>query len=462
MITEEVLESLNNVEQEEFKRFIGFRVPGMRKEVGKAVEALVLHGKTTKQELFKAVFGSQNYNDKMVRYLLTDINGLLYEYLAFKRMANDTASNQTLLLEELLARNCTKAFGRTLNLALNQLDTSSNVAPEALKLRYDVLSMKAQWELRQGQRSTAHFEGSSAALDRFFVARKLQMSAEKLNIHFILNTTAEDPFLDLLMQQVDAGQFADTPYIIIYRDVIRTLQHPEDTQAFRRLEIGAATHAQHLPQSERHDLYQHILNYCIRRINAGQLEFQRELFESYRNALYQNALLTEGLISQWDFKNIVTVGLRLRENDFVYGFIRDYSSSLAQLHRANAVAFNMANLHFHAKRYSQTLAQLQLVDLDDVFYRLDARSILLKTYYEMDDLDALFYHASAFRTFLLRNRTISDRQRKVYQNLIRFSVSLARCHTDRNRIRALRKKVAATPNVADLSWLEGKMDELLT
>jgi hypothetical protein len=115
MITEEVLESLNNSELEEFKRFITFRVPGMRKEVGKAIEVLILLGKISKQELFKAVFGNQNYNDKTVRYLLTDINGLLYEFLAFKRMANDAASNQTLLLEELLARNCPKAFGRTLN-----------------------------------------------------------------------------------------------------------------------------------------------------------------------------------------------------------------------------------------------------------------------------------------------------------------------------------------------------------
>ena len=96
-----------------------------------------------------------------------------------------------------------------------------------------------------------------------------------------------------------------------------------------------------------------------------------------------------------------------------------------------------------------------------MFYRLDARSILLKTYFEMDDHDALFYHASAFRTFLARNRTISDRQRKVYQNLIRFTLSLARCGTERHRIRALQKRVACTPNVADLAWLEGRIGEAL-
>jgi hypothetical protein len=461
MLTEEVLESLNLSEREEFQRFMVFRAPGLRKEVGEAVEVLLKPGELTKEALHRLLFGTKPYDDKVVRYILTDINRLIYEFLAFKRMAADEAQMRSLLLEELQGRHCNKAFARTLNATLRQLDTTQSIGPDALKQRYDALNMKARSELQEGQRSTAHFEGSSAALDRFFVARKLQMSAEKLNIHYILNTTSDDPFLDILMQQVDNGRFNDAPYIIIYREVIRTLQDPDDTEAFRRLQHGAATHAQHLPQGERHDLYQHILNYCIRRINAGRLEFQSELFATYREALTHGALLTDGILSQWDFKNIVTIGLRLREAEFVEGFIEEYGSTLAENHRANAVAYNRANLHFHAKNYRQALTQLQRVDLDDVFYRLDARSILLKTYFEMDDPDALFYHASAFRTFLLRNRTISDRQRKVYQNLIRFTVSLARCGTDRHRIRALRKKVSTTPNVADLAWLEGKLAELL-
>ncbi|MCF8258935.1 MAG: hypothetical protein K9J06_15375 [Flavobacteriales bacterium] len=144
------------------------------------------------------------------------------------------------------------------------------------------------------------------------------------------------------------------------------------------------------------------------------------------------------------------------------GFIHDHSDRLPASHRANAVAYNTANLCFHRTEYRQALAQLRHVDLDDVFYRLDARAILLKTYFEMGDHDALFYHASAFRTFLARNRTISDRQRKVYQNLVRFTLSLARCGTERHRIRTLQQRVEATPNVADLAWLEGRIEEMLT
>lgn len=461
MITEEVLESLSMAERDEFQRFMGFRAPRLRNEVPQAAQVLLRNGSITREQLFAVLFDKKPFDDKTVRYILTDINRLLYEFLIFKRAMNNEHQGKHLLLVELLDRKCGKAFGRAVNQQSLALDQGTYIGPEALKHRLDLLSLQAGHELSQGQRSTHRFADSTEALDRYFVARKLQMSAEKLNLHFILSTTSDDPFLDLLLQEVDKGRFNDTPYIVLYRDVVRMLQHPDDTDAFARLRLQTANEAKYLPHHERHDLYQHMLNYCIRRVNAGKLEFQAELFAIYRQALANGALLTDGQLSQWDFKNIVTIGLRLREVEAVRNFIDQYGALLPATQRANALAYNTANLHFHTNGYRQALAQLQRVDLDDVFYRLDARSILLKTYFEMDDPDALFYHASAFRTFLLRNRHISDHQRKLYQNLIRFTVALARSGTDCHRIRALRKKVSATTNVADLAWLQAKLDELL-
>jgi len=120
----------------------------------------------------------------------------------------------------------------------------------------------------------------------------------------------------------------------------------------------------------------------------------------------------------------------------------------------------LANLHFSEKKYRAAIKQLQKVDLDDVFYRLDARSILLKSFYELDDSDALFYHATAFRSLLNRNRKISDQQRKLYLNLIKHTISVSRAAGDSVKLNAIRKRISKNPNVADLNWLEAKISEL--
>lgn len=192
-------------------------------------------------------------------------------------------------------------------------------------------------------------------------------------------------------------------------------------------------------------------------MNAGRLTFQNELLSVYQSALENGALLSNGRISQWDFKNVVTVALRVNEFDYVREFIHNYKQNLAPPQRKNALAYNLANLHFYETNHRAAIKQLQKVDLDDVFYRLDARSILLKSYYELDDTDALFYHATAFRSMLNRNRKISDNQRKLYLNLIKHTLSLSRAAGEKQKVNAVKSRVKNNPNVADLSWLEAKL-----
>ena len=177
-------------------------------------------------------------------------------------------------------------------------------------------------------------------------------------------------------------------------------------------------------------------------------------------ALKDGALLTDGKITQWDFKNIVTISLRTQQVDFALDFIDSYSNNLPDNHRSNAVAYNLANIHFAKGEYRAAIKQLQEVDLDDVFYRLDARSILLKCFYELDDTDALHYHATAFRSTLNRNRKISDNQRKLYLNLIKHTLSLSNAGGIPAKVNLIKKRISEKPNVADLRWLESKIAEI--
>ena len=100
------------------------------------------------------------------------------------------------------------------------------------------------------------------------------------------------------------------------------------------------------------------------------------------------------------------------------------------------------------------------MDLDDVYYRLDARSILLKSYYELNDIDALFYQASSFRMFIRRNKSISAYQKAVYLNLIKITLALVRAGSNTTRLRRVKDRVERDSRIADLQWVESKLEEL--
>jgi hypothetical protein len=111
--------------------------------------------------------------------------------------------------------------------------------------------------------------------------------------------------------------------------------------------------------------------------------------------------------------------------------------------------------------FKNAIRKLREVEFTDVVYQLDARVILLKCYYELDDIETFFYHASAFRLFLLRNRNISEYQKTINRNLIKFLTKIVRAYTSKAKLAQVKKEISAEKNVADLKWLEEKVDMLL-
>jgi len=462
MLTEELLDKLQTSEWEELKRFMRFRFPRLRDDVYRSIDALRESQPITidREKLHKQLFPKAKFNDKVIRYLLTDVNKAIYAFFSYKQLQKQPNKQQLLLLNELTDRKCERTFSKSFNAAIADFENSAQADAESLLHYSEVLGLKAKSELESGQRSSDAFEQSALYMDQYFVARKLQISAEKINLNYILKKNWEDPFLEIILQQIDAGMFSNVPYIQLYRLIILSLTEPENETAFASLKSKVPEISKNLPESEITDLYQYLLNYCIRKINSGRLKFQDELLAVYQSALEHDALLTNGKISQWDFKNVVTIALRTGNTEYAREFIHGYKQALPSTQRTNALAYNLANLHFSEQNYRAAISQLQKVDLDDVFYRLDARSILLKSYYELDDQDALFYHATAFRSMLNRNRKVSDQQRKLYLNLIKHTLSLSRSAGDKPKVKAIKNRIQEKPNVADLRWLESKIREL--
>jgi hypothetical protein len=462
MLTLELLDGLTTAEWDELRRFVQFRFPRLRQDVFVCMELLQKKRSVglSREAIHQGMFPNAPFNDKVIRYLLTDVNRCVSEYLVFKQLQKDPQRKQQLLLQELSDRKCMKAFEKTYRQEMSALDSGQQVDSKALLNRYELYSLKAKEELSRGKRSSDVFEESSLFLDLYFVAKKLQISAEKINLNYILRKEWNDPFLKNILEQVDQGLFGHSPYIRLYRLIIQSLTEPDNEEVFVLLKKEVPELMGRLSASELSDLYQYLLNYCIRKINAGRLVFQKELLAVYQSALEHGALMSNGVLSQWDFKNVVTISLRTGNLDYARHFIHGHKQHLPAAQRPNALAYNLANLHFSEKNYRAAIKQLQKVDLDDVFYRLDARSILLKSFYELDDTDALFYHASAFRSFLNRNRTISDQQRKLYLNLINHTLSLSRSGAEKGKLDTIKARIAKNPNVADLSWLESKLAEL--
>jgi hypothetical protein len=298
-------------------------------------------------------------------------------------------------------------------------------------------------------------------LDAFFIARKLQLACELINARNVLQVKGDLRMLEAVRQLAAVPPFSEDSAIALYSAVYDTLTEPGEPEHFHRLKdlVRTWSHRFSIPQQE--EFYRYLKNYCVKQINTGTSAFLDELFAIYRLYLEQEALLDATGLAPGEFKNIVTIGLRLKQYDWVRGFIGRELHRLPESERLNAERYNLGNYYFHTRQFHSAIRIFQQVEFNDLYYQLDVRAILLKVYFELGEEELFIYHASAFRTFLSRNRKVSEYQRMIYRNFISLTARTLRYRDEPEGLRKVEAELLVSRQVADIRWLEEKLHELL-
>jgi hypothetical protein len=159
---------------------------------------------------------------------------------------------------------------------------------------------------------------------------------------------------------------------------------------------------------------------------------------------------------------MVTVALRANEGKWTEKFITSYKNRIPKADRSNAYTFNLARLYFYQKKFDKVLVLLQDVNYSDIFYQLDSKTTLMKTYYELGEYLPLMALKESFRILLRRKKLISEQNRINYMNFIRYTLKLYRADVKNvPAIKALETDISASTNVADKTWLLEKVNELM-
>ncbi|MEM1221000.1 MAG: hypothetical protein AAGH79_18910, partial [Bacteroidota bacterium] len=215
-------------------------------------------------------------------------------------------------------------------------------------------------------------------------------------------------------------------------------------------------------KNELNLLFIHMLNYCIdTKINAGETRYFQEIFSLYKTALQQEIIFEKGLLNPNHYKNIITVGLQVKAFDWVEEFTKTYTPKLPMELQKNALNFNLANIYFEKKEYQKVIEQLREVEYENLSYALGSKIILLKTYYELNELLPLDSLVDSFRIYLHRNKLISREVKQQYLNHLRFVKKLSTIlPNDQTTIEKVRKQIDQCKSLAGRKWILEKVAEL--
>lgn len=430
-----------------------------REDVARLCDYLVANiGKPSPQtfeaaQLFEAACPGQPFDGKHLRHIMSYLLEAMRQYLAFAEWQQDEGEHHRYLVKALRSRGLDHLFDKEWQRAENTAESSPVRDASYHFRRYQLQQEQLERKARRERTARFNLQPLPEELTTFYVSEMLRHACVALTHQAVAGQAYR---IDLLHAILDiAGQDAmlRTPAVAVYYHAYQMLQSPEATEPFERLKALLAEHEERFEQEEMRGLYLIAINGCIRRMNAGQRAYIREAFDLYRAALERDFLKENGVLSGFTYKNILRVSLALGENEWARQFLEQHRADLDVRERDNLYSYNLAYFYFQQHDYARAMPLLQQVDLEDPLNNLDARRMLLRSYWELGEWEALASLLQSFSAYLRRQKNLGY-HRKTNEQLIAFTKKMIEAdQADSKAIAALRAEVDATPDIAERAWL---------
>jgi hypothetical protein len=417
----------------------------------------------SKVDLWRVGVGKTEFDDVKFRKYCSDLLKLIERFLMHEFFEKNSLLQADNLLAAIYNRKLESLYNGALNTA-TRLSEQYHFRPASYYF-YEYSFERSYYNLSGleiERTKEANIEEMAENLDKFYVAEKLRCFCIMLDRQKVAAHDYRILFMDEIIAHVEGSNLKNVIPINLYYQIHLTQKEPDSLAHFEKLKQLLELYIKRLPQIEAFEILDSALNYCVRKVNQGENRYLREYNELSLMGIKNEILLVNGALSPWTFRNIVFTGLRLKDYTWVKNFIDGYQHHIEEQYRENAVSFNLANLYFYEKRYSEVMKLLQAIEYDDPSYNRNSKIMLLLTYYELNELESLISLLSSFELYLRRNKDMPENRKIPYYNLIKYLRALIKIQdTDDAALHKLRLKITETETVVNKEWLLEKIDALL-
>ena len=419
----------------------------------------------TKEGIWAALYQNEPYNDVRFRKLTSDLLKLIEDFLAQEKYEADNLQKASYLLNAVSDKKMEKLHKSAIKSARELLKQQHQKSSAFYYYQY--LIEKNYHDLSEGElkrSEKSNVEEIINNLDYFYLAEKLRLYNSILTRKSMISHEYHLLFIDEIIDHIEKYQYTNIPPVsIYYRQCLTLMQNQEEKdEHYFELKKLVSSNWRMFPLLEASEIYVGLLNYCSRKVNQGNQPFLKEFLEIYKEILSKN-ILPNNELNPWSFKNAVQIALRSGEYEWTENLIKEYSNKLPVEFRDNAVSYNLALVYFYQKKYEKVIQQLQSVEYEDMGYNLNAKSMLVAIYYELDEDDALTSQMDSFKTYLHRHKDIAENRRILYLNLMKYVRKLLKLNKgSKTEIENIKKEMEEDRKIgiASEKWILEKLAEL--
>lgn len=315
---------------------------------------------------------------------------------------------------------------------------------------YQFEELLTSFELKKDERS-ANYQNVFAVLNEFVETEKLRW--ENLSLINLFPS---------LYKVEPSGTF-----YLLHAQLNNLLKENNDQQFADILGLlKKEIHA--ISKEECREILMVLFDYSIRKVNSGNQNFYIEIYNIYNIFIDREILLdASNLLTVATYKNYITVALKLGKVHEAEMFLEKYKPFLSEEAREEVYNFNKANILFEKHEFASVLDSIANEKYTDIFYSLNQRRLLIKTYYELllkDDsyVDLFISSLNSFKKFIYLKDSIPDVYSEANKNFFKFSQRLLDNNCgNKLKINKIITNLKDTEKLAEREWLEKSLVNLL-
>ncbi len=458
----EILSVFNKKEIRNLRKWIVSPIGNQREDVVLLFEYLLKNERyrenigLSKTNIFEQVYNNLRYDDAKMRQLVFFGMKTLEEYVIYQELRKDEIKARIALANFYRDRKLDKIYQKNFKTLVKLQEEHPYRNCDFLRNEYLLQEEEYISSSRSKRSISLNLQEVSDSLHRTFIAEKLRQSYLMLAHQSVYQTDYKIGLIDEILKEVaDNEELLNTPAIALYYYGYKTNTEKENPAHFINLKENIFKHGYLFPRGELRDISLMAINYCIGQMNRGKDEFIRESFELYKEGFDKKLFLNNSLVSRWTFLNAVLNAIKLKEFSWAENFINENQIYLEDKYRESFINISFAIFYYQKRDFSKAMNYLLQYEHDDLTINLRAKIILLKIYYEEDEIIALESLLSSLRTYLSRKK-IMGYHKEGAKNIIQLTKKLLKVKPyDKNQKDKLKTLIEETnPLTTDnRNWL---------
>ncbi|HEY3251005.1 MAG TPA: hypothetical protein VGK25_07790, partial [Ignavibacteria bacterium] len=298
------------------------------------------------------------------------------------------------------------------------------------------------------------------------VVNDMESNMQLFNASFVVNIPYEfinNLHLDKVINYAKSNNYVYTYIMEMYYCSIMTVLKPAESSYFFRAKELYEANSHQFEAEEKNSWLTWLTNYCAFKINEGEDNYRKMLFEVNELHLKEIETSRKKDLGKIFYLQVFRNALSINEIEWGEKYIEKYTPYLKHSYQRSMRTLADAFLAFKLKNYDkviENLGKVKFIDARDKFY---VRSLSLRAYYELGEIPTLLYHIDSAKQFVSKNSSLGKSTRINFNIFLNFMSRFLQLSENNNKyeLEMLKKEILQDKSAINGIWLVEKIDEII-